>query len=114
MLLSMNVFHQADLAFEREGGSIESVVFNADKNSSSAEGDIKLHPSLKEDPIRMSLSIEASAFVLLPADINICAQRLREAGLDMLIYPELGGESIGYFLSFARLAPVQVTIVPVH
>ena len=118
LVLSMNVFLQTDRdATTRDSDSsssssssssgeeveVESFVFNADKD----EGVVNQYPVLRTDPIRISLTQESSEFVILPVDIHQCAQAVRKANLDILIYPEIGGEPISYFLSFARLAPVQ-------
>ena len=119
LVLSMNVFLQSDRDTTRDRDSdrdsdgsdgsssgvdeVKSVVFNADKD----EGVVNHYPVLRTDPIRISITKESSEFVLLPVDIHLCAQAVRKANLDILIYPEIGGEPISYFLSFARLAPIQ-------
>ena len=36
------------------------------------------------------------------------SRALRNARLDVLVYPEVGIDPVTYYLSFARLAPVQV------
>ena len=38
------------------------------------------------------------------------SRALRNARLDVLVYPEVGIDPVTYYLSFARLAPVQVGI----
>lgn len=48
------------------------------------------------------------AYVLPSQHIGTCAQAIRNARLDILVYPELGLDPLSYFLSYARLAPVQV------
>lgn len=47
------------------------------------------------------------AYVLPSQHIGTCAQAIRNARLDILVYPELGLDPLSYFLSYARLAPVQ-------
>lgn len=100
---SMNVFHQSDIDFERDGGLIDSIVFDAD----SHEGKVNNYPALRNDHARHRVKTSASEFVLLPADINDCADLVRNAKLDLLVYPELGADALTYFLAYARLAPVQ-------
>ena len=106
MVMSVNSFHQADDVEKRDDDllMIDSIIFDADKH----EGSVNNYPLLKDDYIRNQIKKDASDFYLLPPDINHCARILREARLDILIYPEIGNEPITYFLSFARLAPVQV------
>ena len=38
------------------------------------------------------------------------SRALRNARLDVLVYPEIGIDPVTYYLSFARLAPVQVIV----
>ena len=40
-------------------------------------------------------------------DLNHITQQVRAVSLDMLLYPEIGLDPVIYFLSFARMAPVQ-------
>ncbi len=47
------------------------------------------------------------AYVLPSQHLSTCAQAIRNAKLDILIYPEIGLDPLSYFLSYARLAPVQ-------
>lgn len=47
------------------------------------------------------------AYVLPSQHISTCAQAIRNAKLDILIYPEIGLDPLSYFLSYSRLAPVQ-------
>ncbi|KAL4137282.1 hypothetical protein PRIC2_000804 [Phytophthora ramorum] len=45
--------------------------------------------------------------VALPKDARIAREEIRAWHMDVLIYPELGMDKTTYFLSLARLAPVQ-------
>jgi predicted O-linked N-acetylglucosamine transferase (SPINDLY family) len=99
----MNIFHQSDVDFERDGGLIDSIVFDAD----SHEGKVNTYPALISDHARHRVKTAASEFVLLPTDMNGCADIVRAANLDLLVYPELGADSLTYFLAFSRLARVQ-------
>jgi hypothetical protein len=49
------------------------------------------------------------AYVLPSQHIGTCAQAIRNARLDVLVYPELGLDPLSYFLAYSRLAPVQAT-----
>jgi hypothetical protein len=61
------------------------------------------------DPVRTRLANGVAWLYYLPQDIGICAKAIREADLDILVYPETGMDPISYFLSYARLAPVQAS-----
>ena len=43
----------------------------------------------------------------LPPDLATARQRIAEAELDVLIYPEIGAEARTYYLAHGRLAPLQ-------
>ena len=107
LVLSMNAFHQADRGFERDGGHIDSIVFDADK----LEGRVNAYPLLSSDYIRNKIRKDASEFVFLPSDMNSCAEAIRGAELSLLVYTELGQDPVSHFLSFARLAPAQALFI---
>lgn len=52
---------------------------------------------------------EGDRAVALPEDLAMARQRIAAEKLDILFYADLGMEPWSYFLSFARLAPVQCT-----
>lgn len=43
-----------------------------------------------------------------PRDLHSARTVVAQEELDVLVYPDLGMDSLTYFMSFARLAPVQV------
>lgn len=45
----------------------------------------------------------------LTAELTVFIRAVREAKVDILIYPDLGLDPIPFFAAFARLAPIQVT-----
>ena len=51
----------------------------------------------------------ADEVVVLPHQLSAARERVAAAGLDVLIYTDLGMEPLTYFLAHARLAPVQAT-----
>jgi len=59
------------------------------------------------DDVSAHIERHADDFIVVPPTLNICADLIRRQELDILIYPEVGLEPVAYFLSFARLAPVQ-------
>ncbi len=49
----------------------------------------------------------ADVFEELPADVAAAAHHIGAAGLDMLVYPDLGMDTFTWFLAHWRLAPLQ-------
>lgn len=65
--------------------------------------------STQYDTVQSRIAQGSIAVYNLPVDdIATCASAIRLANLDVLVYPEIGIDLATYFLSFARLAPVQV------
>ena len=61
------------------------------------------------DAVQKRILRDASMAYVLPSQhIGTCAQAIRNAKLDILVFPELGLDPLAYFLAYARLAPVQV------
>lgn len=60
------------------------------------------------DAVKKSIAQHAHVIGYLPLNIGDCSAVLRSADLDILVYPEVGMDPVTYFLSYARLAPVQV------
>lgn len=56
---------------------------------------------------RALLALAGHYEVVSSQDLNHITQQVRAAALDVLLYPEIGLDPVTYFLSFARLAPVQ-------
>jgi predicted O-linked N-acetylglucosamine transferase (SPINDLY family) len=49
----------------------------------------------------------ADTVVTLPADLTRARNRIAEHSPDIIFYPDIGMDSLTYFLAFSRLAPVQ-------
>lgn len=85
----------------------------------SIGGLIKRLDSSKIDPVVIALpsskaSFEAAfgdsiEYLWLPPSIAQMSQAIRNLGLDLLYYFEIGTSSLGYLLAHQRLAPVQCT-----
>jgi predicted O-linked N-acetylglucosamine transferase (SPINDLY family) len=45
--------------------------------------------------------------IFLPSDLSVCSTVIRNAALDLLIYPEIGMDPVTYFLAHANLAKTQ-------
>lgn len=61
----------------------------------------------QEDAISCSIDRCAQEVVYLPKDIYKARERIGDAELDILFYPEIGMDPLTYFIAFSRLAPVQ-------
>ena len=61
----------------------------------------------QDDEVSRHIAKSAEHLVELPDGLWDARQRIAEAELDILFYPDLGMDVRTYFLAFARLAPVQ-------
>jgi protein O-GlcNAc transferase len=66
-------------------------------------------PTGRDDPLARRIRAGADHVVPLPNDLDAARTTIAEAQLDVLLYPDIGMEPFTYFLSFARLAPLQIT-----
>ncbi|HOB01275.1 MAG TPA: tetratricopeptide repeat protein [Casimicrobium huifangae] len=75
-----------------------------------AKADIDLHlfqiPPLINDSLAQKIS-QGATLHRLPFDLAVAREHIAAAGLDLLIYPEIGMEALTYYLAHARLARVQ-------
>lgn len=62
-----------------------------------------------EDEAWADLERRSAQTIRLPRDWHQARQAIAEQAFDILIYPDLGLDSLTWFLAFARLAPVQLT-----
>lgn len=60
------------------------------------------------DSISKSLAEAVSAYHVLPDRLFAARTQIAQAELDIVFYPDIGMDSLSYFLSFARLAPLQL------
>ncbi|MBF0482428.1 MAG: tetratricopeptide repeat protein, partial [Desulfovibrionaceae bacterium] len=60
-----------------------------------------------DDARSRALTAAADLAAVLPDSLPRARQMLAEAACDVLFYPDIGMHALSYFLSFARLAPVQ-------
>jgi hypothetical protein len=61
------------------------------------------------DPVYSSILQHVNAVHPLTAELTVFIRAVREAKVDILIYPDLGLDPIPFFAAFTRLAPIQVT-----
>lgn len=62
------------------------------------------------DEVSESIIASAHAAYVLPADLLAVQEVLREEAPDVIVFPEVGIDPVTYFLSFNRLAKVQVAL----
>lgn len=60
------------------------------------------------DAVTRRLAGLADRFIPLAYDLDPARERLAEAKLDVLVYPEIGMDPATYFLAYSRLAPIQM------
>lgn len=61
----------------------------------------------RNDRTTHALRQSAESFTSLPRDLGAVRQSIVDAGLDVLLFTDIGMEPYSYFLAFSRLAPVQ-------
>jgi predicted O-linked N-acetylglucosamine transferase (SPINDLY family) len=66
-----------------------------------------LIPPLVDDELSRFIRSKADETHVLPLALAAARQKIAELELDILFYQDIGMEPFGYFLAFARLAPVQ-------
>jgi CRISPR-associated protein Csy1 len=66
------------------------------------------HAGALSDDFTQRLAARSDRFTLLRSGSLAAAKRLRGDDLDVLVYPEVGMDPIGYLLGALRLAPVQI------
>jgi len=64
---------------------------------------------LGEEAIRSALSDQSVRVLVVPERLDLIAEEVRAARLDVLYHWEVGTDAANYFLPFCRLAPVQCT-----
>ena len=69
------------------------------------------HGSQRQDALTHGIESRCDHFIDLAGpgfgSLGACGERIREDGLDILIYPELGMDAHSFLLASLRLAPVQ-------
>lgn len=62
------------------------------------------------DPLWSAIAEDVDQAIILPSRLGAARKKIAKTGLDVLIYTDIGMEPLTYFLSFARLAPVQCVL----
>jgi predicted O-linked N-acetylglucosamine transferase (SPINDLY family) len=60
-----------------------------------------------DDEYSRAIRHDAEHTLVVPRDLPLAREQIAALRLDILFYQDIGMEPFGYFLSFARLAPVQ-------
>lgn len=63
----------------------------------------------RDDPVRATIAAAADEYVTLTEYVEASRKVVADAGLDVLVFADIGMHPATYFLSFWRLAPVQIT-----
>ncbi len=61
------------------------------------------------DEFALALAHRADAVALIPRDLGQARQRIAALGLDVLLYLDIGMDSLSSYLACSRLAPLQAT-----
>ena len=64
---------------------------------------------LVDDEFSQGIRHDADHTLVVPSDLAVAREQIAALQLDILFYQDIGMEPFSYFLSFARLAPVQCT-----
>jgi protein O-GlcNAc transferase len=70
---------------------------------------IVISPKGPRDDIAKEINEAADGSLSVTENLAAARMSISEAKLDILFYPDIGMEPFTYFMSFARLAPLQVT-----
>ena len=65
-------------------------------------------PQQKHDDLSQTIDNAVDKVIFLSLDLDRARLRIAEETIDVLFYPDIGMEPFTYFLSFSRLAPVQL------
>jgi predicted O-linked N-acetylglucosamine transferase (SPINDLY family) len=60
------------------------------------------------DPMGAAIAATADRAEWMPPSLDGAREQIADAHLDLLFYPDIGMDTLTYFLAFGRLAPVQV------
>lgn len=61
------------------------------------------------DALSRAIADDADEWVTLPRDLRSAREAVGRHELDVILYPDVGPDPLTYFMTFARLAPVQCT-----
>lgn len=68
---------------------------------------VAIHAGEVHDRVSQRIEREADQAMKVPRHVRVAQQMIAEAKLDVLFYPDIGMDTLTYFLAFARLAPIQ-------
>ena len=61
------------------------------------------------DPVALAIRTAADHYAALPGDVDRARAAIDAAGLDILLFADLGMHPVTTFLAFSRMAPLQLT-----
>ena len=97
-------FHSAFFFRHSVGLLTEGVIMNIDRSKFHVTVFIQNPEKELHDDVARRIRASADDVFELPNDINSSREVIASQELDVLVYGEVGMESIGYFLPFSRLA----------
>lgn len=62
-----------------------------------------------KDDVSNEIRSHSDQFLELPQDLEAAREMIADQQLDIILYPELGVDTLTYLLAFSRLAPLQCT-----
>ncbi len=87
------------------GKLMQGIIAKLDRN----RFEVCVYPLIApEERIGQAIMASADQARILTPSLYAARQELAEEALDILFYPDIGMESLSYFLAMARLAPLQV------
>ncbi|MBS1713914.1 MAG: tetratricopeptide repeat protein [Armatimonadetes bacterium] len=86
------------------GKVYEGVIRGLDRDAFEV---VVLSTAPPRDDVAVRIARSADTFVVLPSELKAARQTVADEKLDVLVYADIGMDAFTYFLSFARLAPVQ-------
>ncbi|MEI2684890.1 MAG: hypothetical protein V9G14_00455, partial [Cypionkella sp.] len=87
------------------GKLMQGIIAKLDRN----RFEVCVYPLIApEERIGQAIMASADRARILTPSLYAARQELADEALDILFYPDIGMESLSYFLAMARLAPLQV------
>jgi len=87
------------------GKLMQGIIANMDRD----RFEVCVYPLIApDDELGQTIMASADRARILTPSLYAARQELAEEALDILFYPDIGMESLSYFLAMARLAPLQV------
>ncbi|GMI07997.1 hypothetical protein TrVE_jg13318 [Triparma verrucosa] len=97
-------FHSAFFFRHSVGLLMEGVISNIDRERYHVTVFIQTPEDLLKDDVYMRITAGADVVVELPGNLEEARELISSYNLDLLVYGEVGMDTMGYYLPFSRLA----------